>query len=167
MNNGSNKIYIDGKKIGIGVGILLVLLMIVWVIIENVSGGDYIIGNKSSYNIDYIESTFIKDDWLVSDSLKFENIEKNSSNIEHFGEYELNHMEASLELKIKFEGYNQVILVAGYFNQLLTGDIKLEFSDFDNEQVKIKIKSQNSIISGAVDGVNEEYIINLKEGYIE
>ena len=72
-----------------------------------------------------MEATFVNDEWQVSDTIEFENLLTDGIDTKHFDEFNLNNMEANLQLKIKFEGYDPFTLVAGYFDDLFTGILML------------------------------------------
>lgn len=147
---------------------IIAVLMCAWIIIENVSSGKFNIENSTSYTIESLEATFVNDEWNVSDTLTFENkLLSNSNDTLEFDKIKLNNMAANLQLKIKFEGYSPIVLEAGYFNDLFTGNINIKLKDTKDGNVHIYIKAKNSILSSANNGCDEDYIIYVKEGYTE
>lgn len=155
------------KYVAIAIIGIVAVLMCAWIIIENVGGGKFNIVNSTSYNIKSIEATFVNDDWSVSDTLTFKNLGSNSKETKKFDEFNLNNMEANLELKINFEGYEPIVLQAGYFNELFTGNIDIKLKEIEDGNVHIFLKAKNGVFSASVNGCDEDYIIYVKEGYTE
>ncbi len=147
---------------------IIAVLMCTWIFIENLGGGEFNLENSTSYTIESFEATFVNDDWNVSDTLTFENkLLSNTSDSLEFDKINLNNMAANLQLKIKFEGYPEIVLVAGYFDDLFTGNINIKLKEIEDGNVHIFIKAKNSIFSSTINGCKEDYIIYVKEGYTE
>lgn len=155
------------KEIILGTSALVILLTFIWMIVESLGGGKFIFTNDSNYKIEYMEAVFVNDDWQVSDTIKFENIDSGKIDKKMFENFNLNNMEASLQLTIKFEGHSPFVLVAGYFNDLFTGNIKVNLSENTKDEVDIKIKANNGIIPTRTIDCNEIYTIFVTGGYIE
>lgn len=155
------------REIIIGIIVLIILLSFVWIAVENIGGGKFIFTNNSSYKIEYMDATFVNDDWQVSDTVKFENLISGGMDKKFFENFNLNNMEASLQLTIKFEGHSPFVVVAGYFDDLFTGNIKVNLTENIKDEVDIKIKATNGIIPSNTTNCNELYTIFVKEGYIE
>jgi len=155
------------KEIILGTSALVILLTFIWMIVESLGGGKFIFTNDSNYKIEYMEAVFVNDDWQVSDTIKFENIDSGKIDKKMFENFNLNNMEASLQLTIKFEGHSPFVLVAGYFNDLFTGNIKVNLNENTKDEVDIKIKANNGIIPTRTIDCNEIYTIFVTGGYIE
>lgn len=155
------------KEIILGTAALVILLTFIWIIVESLVGGSFIFTNDSSYKIEYMEAVFVNDDWQVSDTIKFENLDSGKIDKKMFENFNLNNMEASLQLTIKFEGHSPFVLAAGYFNDLFTGNIKVNLDENTKDEVDIKIKANNGIIPTRTIDCNEVYTIFVTGGYIE
>lgn len=163
-----NQIITDNKKRITIVSITLAIVLIsVWIIIETIGGGKFSFKNNTSYNIEYMEATFVNDVWQVSDTLKFDKLMTDGIDTKHFDEFNLNNLQANLQLEIKFEGYDPFVLVAGYFDDLFTGNINVTLDEVNKDEVDIFIKAKNGIISSRTTDCDENYRINVTEGYIE
>jgi hypothetical protein len=157
------------KKIYIAIGIVgvLIILSFIWIMIESTSGGKFTFTNKSDYKIEYMKATFVNDEWQLSDTMNFENVASKSKDTLDINDIDLNNTQASLQLKIKFEGYDEFVLDAGYFDDLFTGNINIILKQSKQDQVDIYIKAKNSLLSSKTTNCDEYYTIYVKEGYIE
>lgn len=169
---GSKKIIkadLGQKKLYITIGVIgvLILLSFIWIIVENTGGGLFTFINKSDYKIEYMKATFVNDEWQLSDTMNFENVNPKAKDTLNFSDIDLNNTQANLQLKIKFEGYDEFVLDAGYFNDLFTGNIDINLKQTKQDQVDIYIKAKNGILSSKTTNCDEYYTIYVKEGYIE
>lgn len=134
---------------------------------ETIGGGKLNFNNSTDYKIEYVKATFMNDDWQISDTMAIENVEARSKSSLEFGAEDLNNMEASLQIELKFEGYKRFVLDAGYFNDLFTGNVDIALKQNNSEEVEIYIKAKNGILSSTTTDCNENYTIYVKEGYID
>jgi hypothetical protein len=160
---------LNKNKFVVTIGVLgvLVLLSFIWIIMENFGGGNLNFNNSTDYKVEYMKATFMNDEWQISDTMAVENVEAGSKSSVNFGTEDLNNMEASLQIELKFEGYDRFVLDAGYFNDLFTGNINVTLKQNNSDEVEIYIKAKNGILSSATTDCNENYTIYVKEGYIE
>lgn len=145
----------------------LIFICLIWILAESFSGGELKFNNRTNYKIEYITATFMNDDWQISDIMSLENIDAKEKSSLYFGEIDLNNMEATLQIELKFVGYPSFLLDVGYFNDLLSGNINITLNPVNDEDVEIVVHAKNGAIRSKTIDCVENYVIYVKDGYIE
>jgi hypothetical protein len=168
--NVNENIFFDSKanmlRIGIA-AVVVVLLIAVFMFMES-GDGQLTIKNNSNLKLEYVQAYFVNAEGPMSEGIEFKDMASKQSESVPSGENYLLGEEANLEVKFKFENYEEVFVDAGYFNDNLKGDINVEFKQTDNaEVVQIKVKAANGLLPSTLIDCDELFTVNLKDGYVE
>lgn len=148
----------------ISIAAVALLIMVILMVIES-SEGKLKITNNTDANIEYVQAYFVGAEGRISDGFNFENMEAGKTNVVPSGEYELFGEEANLEVRFKFEGSNEVFVDAGYFNDNFSGNININFSNSDeNNIVNLHVKAKNGVLKSNRVFCDDEFKIDIVEG---
>ena len=147
-----------------GVALLLVVVLMV---LESRSS-KIMIKNASKVKLEYVKAYFVDMEGRVSeDEMEFENLDSGDSAELPLEKIDLAHRQANLEVRFKFEGYDEMFEDVGYFNEPFNGRININFEDTDNDNILLKVKATVGILPSPHTKCNEEHVVNLAEGYVE
>ena len=76
---------------------------------------------------------------------------------------DLSYREANLEIRFKFEGYDELFVDAGYFNDEFKGKITISFTDTEDEKVILKVKASGGILPSPNISVMKSILLILKK----
>lgn len=125
------------------------------------------IKNKTDLKLEYLQAYFVGEEGPVSEGLSVENMEAGQSTTLHQEAVNLLFTGSNLEIVFKFENYDELIVDAGIFNDKFTGNIKIDFEKTDDPEIlKLKVKANNGILPSPTIDCDEEFEINLREGFI-
>jgi hypothetical protein len=119
----------------------IILLVISIMIMVESAPASITIRNKSSKKLEYVKSYFVNE------------------------QIDLTGHEANLEIRFKFEDYDEIFVDAGYFNDSFKGKISIDFSDTSNDLVMLKVKASTGVMSSPNIQCDDEFTINIEEGY--
>ncbi len=146
---------------------VLLLIIIVLVMFESKSGR-ITIRNDSDYTLEYVKAFYVDAEGAVNDDVMlFENLQKGDKSEILLEKIDLSYLEANLEVRFKFEGYDELFVDAGYFNDIFNGRISLSFSNTEEDKVLLKIKASPGVLPSPQIRCDEEHVVNLAEGYVE
>ncbi|CRZ34306.1 hypothetical protein DFR55_10178 [Herbinix hemicellulosilytica] len=144
---------------------ILILCTIVLIAIEN-APNRITVENKTDKKLEYVKAYFVDEEGPFTDPIQFDMIEQDSSNSFGLERQDFSYREANLEIRFKFEGYDELFVDAGYFNDIFKGKITISFTD-EGENVLLHVKASNGILPNRNIDCNEEYLVNLEEGYVD
>lgn len=161
--------FFDSKEKKIGAIIAAVVLLILITVIMFIESGEgkMSVKNDTDLKLEYIRAYFVNAEGPMSDEVKLSDIAANNSKLIDFGNYELLYQAANLEIHFKFEGYDELFVDSGYFNDNFEGNVKVNFEQTEDEVLKMKVVAKNGVLSSSLIDCNEVFTINLKEGYVE
>ncbi|HPU62928.1 MAG TPA: hypothetical protein PK304_02120, partial [Mobilitalea sp.] len=144
---------------------IFILCMIVLIAIESVPNR-ITVKNKTDKKLEYVKAYFVDEEGPFTDPIQFDMIEHDSTYAFGLERQDLTHREANLEIRFKFEGYDELFVDAGYFNDIFNGKITISFTD-EGDNVLLHVKASNGILPNPNIDCNEEYLVNLQEGYVD
>ncbi|MBH1941498.1 hypothetical protein I5677_11395 [Mobilitalea sibirica] len=155
------------KALWYSLGGIALLVIVILIIIESASG-KIVVKNDTNLNLEYVKAYFVGVEGPISDEII--NLELNSG--DDFSEklaeeYKLLGMEANLEIRFKFENQDELFVDAGYFNDTFDGKINIDFTQDDDDSIKLKVKAKNGLLPSLLIQCNEVHKINLEEGIVE
>lgn len=142
------------------------VLLVVFVILENLSPR-IIIKNTSGKKLEYVKAYFVDYEDVFTDTFAFENINSSEKKTLEIDKIDCSYRQANLEVVFKFEGEEEMFVDAGYFNDEFKGKISISFDDSTDGKINLKVKASSGVIKSPNIICNEEYIVNLEEGYVE
>lgn len=145
---------------------LAFLLVIIFVIIESLSSR-VVVNNKSGKKLEYVKAYFVDMEDQFTETLLIENLEPGDQNEIKINKIDCTYRQANLEVRFKFEDYDEMFVDAGYFNDEFDGKITIKFSDTEDDKVLLKVKASAGILPTPNIICNEEFVVNLEEGYVE
>jgi len=140
------------------------LITAVLVIIEN-TPNRIVVKNNTGKNLEYVRAYFVGEDDQLTDTVEIKDIKSGDTAEIDLEKINLSYKNAVLEVRFKFEGYDELFTDAGYFNDVFDGKITISFNDSDND-VLLKVKATTGLLSNPNIDCNEEYKVNLDEGYV-
>lgn len=159
---GENKLMITGIAAGV-----LALLMIVFVFVEG-GEGKLTIHNDTNLKLEYVKPYFVYSEGSVTESYKvYEEIFQDKHAYGDVQKINLSGLEANLEVRFKFENYDEMFVDAGYFNDNFYGDIDIDFSQFDDDNIVLSVKASNGILPSRTIDCDDEFNIYLSDGYVD
>lgn len=146
---------------------IILLAVIILMSIES-TAGKITVRNNSDIKLEYVKAYFVGSEGsLTEDEMLFENLEKGETSELLLDKIDLAYREANLEVRFKFEGYDELFVDSGYFNDVFKGKISVRFDNTHDDKVLLKIKASTGVIPSPQISCNEEHIVNLAEGYVE
>jgi hypothetical protein len=131
------------------------------------NGGNLYIKNNSDLKLEYVKAYFVNAEGPITDEIKFENMKANKKSSYQFSNYDFSNNEANLEIRFKFENSEELFVDAGIFNDKFDGNINIVFDQKEDNKLTLKVKASKGILPSNAANCNENFKINLKEGYIE
>ena len=156
----------NGKITLIGICAAAIILMVVLIIIEN-NNNKVIIKNKTDLKLEYVQIKFIHSEGALTNPIRYKSIQPNMTKVASKNDIKLTNMNANMEVRFKFKGYDEIFTDAGIFNGILKGNIEVSFNKINKDEVKVRIKAANGILATNDIDCNEKYTAHLKEGYME
>lgn len=176
MDNIMRKIKNNSKKIEnaavsqkrpiliISIAVVALLIMVILMIIESGDGKLKIINNTNT-NIEYVQAYFVGAEGKIGEGFNFDKLDAGQSDVVATGEHKLYGQEANLEVRFKFEGSEEVFVDAGYFNDVFDGNISIDFSDTNEDNiVKLHVKANNGFLKSNQILCDDEFQIDIVEG---
>lgn len=161
-NIGKNKLMIWGIS-----GAVFLLLMVIILIAEG-NKGKLTIRNNTQLKLEYVKTYFVYSEGPVTeDNMTYEEILEGKYINDVVQEINLSGLEANLEVRFKFENYDEMFVDAGYFNDNFYGDIKIVFDQIDDDNIELKVKASNGILPSRTTKCDDEFNIYLSEGYVD
>lgn len=145
---------------------IVVLAVIAMILVEG-SASQILISNKSELKLESVETDFRDAESIISEKYEFENIENGETVKEDLEKMDFSYSEATIRVGFKFDGYEEMFVDTGYFNDQFNGKIKIDFSEMEDGNILLKVKASGGIIPSPNIICDEEHIIYLKEGYVE
>lgn len=157
------------KKGFITMGISAAVLIIIFalMLIESTGKNKIVIKNNTDLKLEYVKLTFVNTEGALMEPLAFKNIASNKTGVYAGKDYYLTNLDANMEVRFKFENYDEIFTDAGIFNGILKGKIALSFDQKDSDTVNVKIKASNGLFADKNIDCNETYTAHLKEGLLE
>lgn len=143
-----------------------VLIMIVLIMIESLNG-KIVISNNTNLKLEYVKAYFVDVEGPVNDGFSTENLEAGKEFENALNKIDLLGTNSNLEVRFKFENQEEMLVDAGFFNDAFDGKITIDFSQKEEDYAKLRVKASNGLLPSQLIQCDEEYIINLKEGYLE
>lgn len=164
-----NSKFFDSKEKKIGAVITGVLLLIVTAVIMFLESGEGKISvkNDTDLKLEYINAYFVNAEGPMYEGVQLYDIGAGNSGATNFGEYQLLYQAANLEIHFKFEGYDELFVDSGYFNDNFNGNVKIRFEQTKDQELLMKINAKNGVLSSSLIDCNDVFTINLKEGIVE
>ena len=146
---------------------IALLAIIVLMAIEG-TAGRISVKNDSDIKLEYVKAYFVDSEGSVNeDIMLFENLGKGDKSDLLLEKIDLAYHQANLEVRFKFEDYDEMFVDAGYFNEMFDGKIAISFDNTDDSKVLLKIKASAGILPSPNIICDEEHIVNLEEEYVE
>lgn len=156
------------KKMTIaGVAVLAVLLIISILIYMESTDNKIVIRNNSNLKLEYVKAFYVGPEEAYNEGIQATELMPGKT--ESFPQETMNFLgaEANLEVRFKFEGYEELFVDAGYFNDIFSGRATINFTHLEDGKIKLAVKAKNGVITSNMIVCDEDYTINLAEGYIE
>lgn len=148
----------------ISIAVVALLIMVILMIVESGEGKLKIVNNTDS-NIEYVQAYFVGSEGKIGDSFNFDNLGAGQSEVVATGEHRLYGQEANLEVRFKYEGSDEVFVDAGYFNETFDGNIAIDFSNTNEDNiVNLHIKANNGLLKSNQVFCDDEFKIDIVEG---
>lgn len=145
---------------------VVLLLVFILMLTEN-KESQLTIKNKTDLNLEYVKAYYVYSEGKVNDGIEAKEIKPEDTLKFALDPMNFLYAESNLEVVFKFENYDELFVDAGYFHDNFTGSIAITFNKTDDpEVVKLKVKGNNGIISSSNIKCNENYTVNLRDGYI-
>ena len=125
-----------------------------------------VVKNDTDLKLEYVSAYYVYAEGPINDGVKFENIEAKKTASIPLDEINLLYTESNLELLIKFENYDEILVDSGYFNDVFKGKINVDFEQINDKEVKLKVKANNGFLSSKLIQCDEEYTIDLSTGLV-
>ncbi len=153
--------------IKVSVAAAVILIMIAILMFTESRSGRFIVKNHTDLKLEYVSAGFVDTDGAISDVVKLDNINAKKTNKVAIEPVNLWNSNANCEVRIKFEGHNELLVDTGTFNDKFEGNIKVTLEKTgDDNLVKLKIKAANGLLSTKLIDCNEIFTINLSKGEI-
>jgi len=147
--------------------VVAILATIILIIAENTEKR-IMVRNSSDIKLEYVKAYFVDSEGPVSDDeMVFENLSKGEKSKLLLDKIDLAYRQANLEIRFKFEGYDELFVDAGYFNDIFKGSISVDFENLNEGKVLLKVKANIGVLPSPNISCDEEHVVNLAEGYVE
>lgn len=156
------------KKVTITGIVVLAALIIIGVLIymESVDN-KIVIKNKSDLKLEYLKAFYVGPEEAYNEGINITDL--TPGNTVNLPQETINLLgaEANLEIRFKFEGYDELFVDAGYFNDIFSGKTTINFTPTDEGKIRMTVKASNGVFTSNRIICDDYYTINLAEGYIE
>lgn len=146
------------------IGVIAVVFSIL-MILENQSGRIRVT-NNSDLKLEDLKAYFVGSEGMIEASpYEYTNVEPGTKQVKDLNAINLLGMEANLEIRFKFEGYEHKYVVdAGLFNDKFDGKIDITFGKAEDGLVSMKVKASNGFLSSRLITCDEEYKLDYQKG---
>lgn len=156
------------KKITIaGFAVLAVLLIIGVLIYMESTDNKIVIKNKSDLKLEYVKAFYVGPEEAYNEGINATELTPGKTISFPQETMDLYGAQANLEVRFKFEGYDELFVDAGYFNDIFSGKTNINFTPTDDGKIKLTVKASNGVFTSNQIVCNEFFTVNLAEGYIE
>ena len=156
------------KKMTIaGIAVIAALLIIGVLIYIESTDNKIVITNKTDLKIEYLKAYYIGPEERYTEGINVTDITPGKTESIPQETINLLGAEANLEILFKFEGYDELFVDSGYFNDIFSGKTTINFTPTKEGKIMMTVKAKNGIINSNMIVCDDFYTINLAEGYIE
>lgn len=150
-----------------GIATAAVLLLVVVLMFIESSNKQYVIENKTDLKLEYVKAYFVYSEGKVDDGIELTELSAQASKKLPMEPVDLLGLGANLEVRFKFENYDELFVDAGMFNDSFQGRVSIVFEESGDPGVlDLKVKANNGLMPSTLINCDEEYIVNLTEGFI-
>lgn len=155
----------DSTKIALyAIAGVILLVIIVLMAIEG-KAANIKVNNKTDRKLEYVKAYFVDaEDRVTEEDMIFESLDAGKKIKQNIEKIDLTYREANLEVRFKFEDSKELFVDAGYFNEIFSGSITIDFEDIDDDRILLKVKASSGVISSPNISCDEEYTFNLTTG---
>lgn len=148
--------------------IVVVILLIIGVLlyIEN-TDSKIVINNKTDLKVEYLKAYYVGPEEAYTEEINITDLTAGKKESLPQETINLYGAEANLEIRFKIEGYDEMLVDAGYFNDVFSGKISINFVPVEDGKIKLTVKAKPGIFGSKRIVCDDYYTINLAEGYIE
>lgn len=160
----------DPKKslLIIGCSTIVVLLILFGLMAYENRGGKITVENNTELKLEYLRAFFVDAEGPIYDELiNLENLEPTYSEAAALKDFDLAGTHSNLEIRFKFENYDEMFVDAGYFNAVFDGRVKIDFTTLKDGNLNLHVKATDGVLRSATLDCNEDYTIFLQEGYVD
>lgn len=144
----------------------VLLLVVVLMFIES-GNKQYMIENKTNLKLEYVKAYFVYSEGKVNDGIELTDLSAHVSKKLPMEPIDLLGLGANLEVRFKFENYDELFVDAGIFDDSFQGKVSIVFEETEDPGVlDLKVKANNGLMPSTLINCDEEYIVNLNEGFI-
>ncbi|MBP1755133.1 MAG: hypothetical protein H6Q59_1531 [Firmicutes bacterium] len=156
------------KKITIAAIAVAALLLIIAVLIymEN-NDSKIVINNKTDLKLEYVKAYYVGPEDQYNEGINVTDLEAGKSVSLPQDPINLFMAEANLEIRFKFEGYDELFVDSGYFNDDFDGKVTIKFVPTKDGKIKLTVKAKGGVINTKGIICDDYFYVNLAEGYIE
>jgi len=144
---------------------IVFLVTVILIALENVPNR-FVVMNNTGKTLEYVKAYFVDEEGPFTETIQVESLKDGDKAEIDLGKIDFSYLEANLELRFKFEGYDELFVDTGYFNEVFDGKITVTFTGKD-DKVLLHVKAANGILPNPNINCNDEYVVNLEEGYVE
>jgi hypothetical protein len=156
------------KKMTIaGIAVIAVLFIIGVLIYMESSDNKIVIKNKSDLKLEYVKAFYVGPEEAYTEGINVTDLASGETVSLPQETVNLLGAEANLEIRFKFEGYDEMFVDAGYFDDVFSGKVAINFLPGNEGNINLTVKARNGIINSNRIVCDDYYTINLAEGYIE
>ncbi len=148
------------------VAVVVLLIIGVFIYIEN-TDSKIVIKNKTDLKLEYVKAYYVGPEEAYNEGINVTDIQAGKTLTLPQDPINLFNAEANLEVRFKFEGYDELFVDAGIFNDDFNGKVSIDFVPTEDGKITLKVKARPSILGSNKILCNERYTVNLSEGMIE
>ncbi len=157
--------------LAIGLGVVF-LLLIVFIILDSVSGGKIYIDNETDKNISMVRITFEDYDGNLMDNLSENSLKAHESTSFKYGDPVLYGGDPSkdfygIAVYVQFEGEEEIKIEDGLISSRFDGNIRLRFYEEDGDLHMYAKAGLGLFESTAATDINTDFILLLDEADYE
>ncbi len=150
---------------GIAVAVILVIIG-VFIYIEN-TDNKMVVNNNTDLKLEYVKAFFVGPEEAYNEGVNITELGAGEKTVLPQEPINLFYAEANLEVRFKFEGYDELFVDAGYFNDNYSGKTSIDFAADKDGNITLKVKAKPGIFANPRIECNERFTVNLAEGYVE
>lgn len=142
------------------------IIAIILLFIE--SGGKKLtISNETDLKLERVEAYFVDSEGPVNEPYEITDIEAGDSVETDIEKVDLYGRGANLEIRFQFEGFDELLVDAGIFNDIFRGTAKISFRQENDELIMMRVKASNGLLRSQLIQCDEEYEVDISgSGYI-